>query len=88
MARSGEHHFKEYLINETHLSNLSNFDHFGGPCGGFPGAVYAQSTGGDEGKFVFGGSYTLDSGDTLYGGLVVVGGSAELEAGSLVSVMW
>jgi hypothetical protein len=50
----------------------------------FPGAVYAQSTGGDEGKFVFGGSYTLDSGETLYGGLVVVGGSAELEEGSLV----
>ena len=43
----------------------------------FPGAAYAQSTGGDEGKFVFGGSYTLDSGDTLYGGLVVVGGSAD-----------
>lgn len=50
----------------------------------FPGAAYAQTTGGDEGKFVFGGSYTLDSGDTLYGGLVVVGGSAELEEGSLV----
>ena len=50
----------------------------------FPGAAFAQATGGDEGKFVFGGSYTLDSGDTLYGGLVVVGGSAELEEGSLV----
>ncbi|MDX9864525.1 MAG: hypothetical protein RBT34_06950 [Anaerolineaceae bacterium] len=50
----------------------------------FPGAAYAQTTGGDEGKFVFGGSYSLDSGDTLYGGLVVVGGSAELEEGSLV----
>ena len=50
----------------------------------FPSAAYAQTTGGDEGKFVFGGSFTLDSGDTLYGGLVVVGGSAELEEGSLV----
>ena len=50
----------------------------------FPGAAYAQTTGGDEGKFVFGGSYTLQSDETLYGGLVVVGGSAELEEGSLV----
>lgn len=50
----------------------------------FPGAAYAQTTGGEEGKFVFGGSYTLDSGETLNGGLVVVGGSAELEEGSLV----
>lgn len=50
----------------------------------FPSAAYAQTTGGDEGKFVFGGSYTLDSGETLYGGLVVVGGYAELEEGSLV----
>jgi hypothetical protein len=50
----------------------------------FPSTVYAQTTGGDEGKFVFGGSYTLDSDETLYGGLVVVGGNAELEEGSLV----
>jgi len=50
----------------------------------FPGAAYAQTTGGDEGKFVFGGSYTLESDEILYGGLVVVGGNAELEEGSLV----
>jgi hypothetical protein len=50
----------------------------------FPGPAYAQTTGNEDGKFVFGGTYTLKSGETLRGGLVVVGGTAELEEDSLV----
>lgn len=50
----------------------------------FPSTAFAQTTGNEDGKFIFGGTYTLRSGETLYGGLVVVGGSAELEEDSLV----
>lgn len=50
----------------------------------FPSPALAQSTDGDEGKFVFGGTYTLRSGETLRGGLVVVGGTALLEEDTLV----
>lgn len=41
---------------------------------------YAQN--GEEGKLVFGGTYTLQSGETLGGDLVVMGGEATLEQDS------
>lgn len=44
--------------------------------------VFAQD--GDGGKVVFGGSFTLESGETLDGDLVVLGGEATLEEDSLV----
>jgi hypothetical protein len=44
--------------------------------------VFAQ--GGGDGKVVFGGSFTLDSGETLGDDLVVLGGTATLEEDSLV----
>ena len=44
--------------------------------------VFAQ--GDDEGKVVFGGTFTLEAGDTLNGDLVVFGGEATLEEDSLV----
>lgn len=40
--------------------------------------------GGEEGKFVFGGTYTLRSGERLHGDLVVVGGIATLESDTRV----
>lgn len=47
-----------------------------------PTGAFAQ--GGDGDQVVFGGSYTLESGETLSGDLVVFGGSVELETGSTV----
>ena len=41
--------------------------------------------GGQDGKVIFGGSYTLRSGDRLYGDLVVFGGSAIVESDSRVT---
>jgi len=41
--------------------------------------------GGKDGKVIFGGSYTLRSGDRLNGDLVVFGGSAKVESDSRVS---
>lgn len=38
----------------------------------------------NEGKIVFGGNYTLDSGQTLDGDLAVLGGNAEIEKGATV----
>ena len=38
----------------------------------------------DAGKVVFGGSYTLESGEEISGDLVILGGSADLERGSRV----
>jgi hypothetical protein len=46
------------------------------------GGVLSQETTGD--KFVFGGTYTLESGETLDGNLFVFGGNAALDEGSLV----
>ncbi|MDX1436821.1 MAG: hypothetical protein R3335_08425 [Anaerolineales bacterium] len=48
-----------------------------------PTAVFAQGSDGD-GQVVFGGSYTLASGETLAGNLVVLGGSAEVEEAAVV----
>jgi hypothetical protein len=47
------------------------------------GAVYADN--GRQGKFVMGGSYTLNANENLYGDLVIMGGSAKLEKGSTVN---
>lgn len=47
-------------------------------------ALPAFAQGDDEGKVVFGGTFTLKSGETLDGGLVVFGGEATLEEDSLV----
>lgn len=48
----------------------------------WPQAASAQGPGGD--KFVLGGTYTLNSGETLGGDLLVFGGSAEVEEGATV----
>jgi cytoskeletal protein CcmA (bactofilin family) len=47
-----------------------------------PGAAYAGEA--EQGQVVFGGSFTLESGDVLNGDLVIFGGSADLEQGSIV----
>lgn len=46
----------------------------------FPGVALAQDSSGD--KYVFGGSYTLESGDSLNGNLYVMGGIAIIEDGA------
>ena len=51
----------------------------------FPGAALAQTPNGGNDQFVFGGVYTLNSGQTLTGTLVVFGGLATLEKGSVVT---
>ncbi len=47
-----------------------------------PGAAFAGQA--EQGQVVFGGTFTLESGDVLNGDLVIFGGSAELEQGSIV----
>lgn len=49
----------------------------------WPGSALARSLA--EDRVVFGGSYTLKSGETLNGDLAVFGGNATLEAGSTVT---
>ncbi|MGA9534026.1 MAG: hypothetical protein WBR18_14995 [Anaerolineales bacterium] len=46
----------------------------------FPLTAFAQGT--PDGRIVFGGSFTLESGETMSGDLVVLGGSIVLEEGS------
>jgi hypothetical protein len=43
------------------------------------GPAYAQGTGTDEGKVIFGSNFTLESGDTFNGDLVVFGGNVTVE---------
>jgi len=52
----------------------------------FPKAALAAGTNPDDlpDQFVFGGNFTLESGDTLDGGLVVFGGNATIETDSTV----
>ncbi|MFQ5922997.1 MAG: hypothetical protein ACE5M4_09145 [Anaerolineales bacterium] len=47
-----------------------------------PGAAYASEA--EQGQVIFGGTFTLESGDELNGDLVIFGGSLELEEGSIV----
>lgn len=47
-----------------------------------PGAAYAGEA--EQGQVVFGGTFTLESGEVLDGDLVIFGGSAELQHGSIV----
>ena len=47
-----------------------------------PGAAYAGEA--EQGQVVFGGTFTLESGDELNGDLVIFGGSVDLEEGSTV----
>jgi len=47
-----------------------------------PGAAYADEA--EQGQVVFGGTFTLESGDELNGDLVIFGGSVELEQDSVV----
>lgn len=49
----------------------------------FPTSVFAKSP--DEDKVIFGGTYTLASGDTLDGNLAVLGGSATIEKSAHVN---
>ncbi len=52
----------------------------------FPGAALAQTQPGNgNDQVVFGGTYTLNAGQTLPGNLVVFGGVATLEKGSVVN---
>lgn len=51
----------------------------------FPGAVLAQAPNNGNDQVVFGGTFTLNSGQTLTGNLVVFGGLATLEKGSVVN---
>jgi len=51
----------------------------------FPGAALAQGPNNGSDQVVFGGTYTLNAGQTLSGNLVVFGGLATLEKGSIVS---
>ena len=48
-----------------------------------PGTAYARGL--FEDKVVFGGNFTLQSGETLDGALLVFGGTADLESGSTVA---
>ena len=48
-----------------------------------PGTAYARGL--FEDKVVFGGNFTLESGETLDGALLVFGGTADLESGSTVA---
>ena len=50
----------------------------------FPGPALAQTPNNGNDQVVFGGTYTLNSGQTLTGNLVVFGGLAILEKGSVV----
>lgn len=51
-----------------------------------PTTVYAQSgDGGDTGKLVLGGTYTLNSGESLQGDLGIMGGTANLQEESTVN---
>ncbi|RME86796.1 MAG: polymer-forming cytoskeletal protein [Anaerolineae bacterium] len=45
--------------------------------------AYAQ--GPSDGQVIFGGTFTLQSGDTLEGDLVIIGGAATIEEGALVT---
>lgn len=47
-----------------------------------PGVAYAGEA--EQGEVVFGGTFTLESGEVLNGDLVIFGGSVELEEGSIV----
>ncbi|MCZ6530599.1 MAG: hypothetical protein O6949_09795 [Chloroflexi bacterium] len=47
-----------------------------------PGPAYAGQ--GEQGQVIFGGTFTLESGEVLNGDLVIFGGSVELEEGSIV----
>lgn len=49
----------------------------------FPGIAFARSL--QEDKVVAGGSFTLESGETLDGNLLIFGGSVTLEEGSVVN---
>ena len=51
----------------------------------FPGAALAQTPNNGTDQMVFGGTYTLNAGQTLTGNLVVFGGLATLEKGSVVT---
>jgi hypothetical protein len=51
----------------------------------FPGAALAQTPSNGNDQVVFGGTYTLNTGQTLSGNLVVFGGLATLEKGSVVN---
>ncbi len=48
-----------------------------------PGPAYASNA--EQGQVVFGGSFTLDSGEKLNGDLVIFGGTVLLEEGSIVN---
>jgi len=48
-----------------------------------PGAAYAGEA--EQGQVVFGGTFTLESGDVMNGDLLIFGGSVELEQGSIVN---
>ena len=48
-----------------------------------PGPAYAGES--EQGQVIFGGTFTLESGDVLNGDLVIFGGSVDLEQGSLVN---
>ncbi len=51
----------------------------------FPGAALAQSPNNGSDQVVFGGTFTLNTGQSLTGNLVVFGGLATLEKGSVVN---
>jgi hypothetical protein len=51
----------------------------------FPGAALAQTPNNGNDQVVFGGTYTLNAGQTLTGNLVVFGGLATLEKGAVVT---
>jgi hypothetical protein len=50
-----------------------------------PNVVFAQDSGGSDGKVVFGGSYTLEDGQSLNGDLAIFGGNAEIKEGATVN---
>jgi cytoskeletal protein CcmA (bactofilin family) len=51
----------------------------------FPVPVYAQGSGPESGKLIFGDNFTLESGKELTGGLVVFGGNVVIEKDAFVS---
>ena len=51
----------------------------------FPGAALAQTPNNGNDQVVFGGTYTLNAGQTLAGNLVVFGGLATIEKGSIIT---
>ena len=51
-------------------------------------SVYAQGPGNGNGRVIFGSNFTLESGDTFDGDLVLFGGNVTIEETQSLTVTW